>query len=338
MRRLLWIPLVLSGCPTPYIPSGTTDTDATTDEGATTDTDVEETDVESDPPDTFDTSLVPHDTDTTGMPSNLQDLDCHPWDPMSYDGWMRKYRYKGPGGGFGTETHRAAGWADLPDIQAVVTAGNSWTVELTGMGASQNYTATYWSTCTGRSGNGEAHSVAYEITSGGKTLTAGAVDGEEYLPEEVEFWAQFAPSWILDTKYKLKVPVGRNPTVPSCPTTANGWRTVKATYTGLGFEQGDFGPLHNVDAYKINVVLDQTQVVNKSFCQQFNIFALFTQAFAQAFGGVAQSEDGGFVTASIDRWYVRGVGLVKEVAVDYTTHAELYSKTLTDCSGLPECP
>ncbi len=312
------------------------DTDLPDEETDDTETDVEtETDTAL-----FEETDETEDTDDTTNPGAT--LNCHPFDPVSYTGWERKYRVTFPGSA-GTETHTPQGLTPVP----AVLSNPKWpqgyqTKQVVTGSASNNYTQNMWTTCDPAGLDKGIYEIGYTIGSGNQTLKANARDAQMYLPEERKFFAGFDPAWqVTKKRFTIKVPAVN---IQTCPQTATGFREVTATYVGLGFEPLAVQGLGTVDAYKVNVILDQTQqVTGRDGAFQCQIagtfFGAFLAPFQDLFGVFGyDAESGGFVTASIDRWYVRGVGLVKEDAVDYLTTAPLYNKVLTRCSGLPECP
>lgn len=330
-RRFVIAWALVAGCVTPPL---ILPTDATSDDTGDVTADSGDS---SDPGtvDTQDTSF--QDTadefqDTADL--NLTPIDCHPFDPMSYDGWQRRYNITFGGGGRGVETHTPDGVTALETAVAVgpITTGFVTKQQVANAG-SNNQTTKQFHVCAGR-GSNEAHEIGYHQTASGQTLKAGAFVTQKYLPDESEmFLAAFPPAWSYDDSYRLQVPFVS--IFPFCPNKAQVRRDVEAQYVGQGFERIPVAGVGATDAYHITVLLDQTQTlpnVNP-------VCGLFNEAFAPLFGIFGfNSDDGSFITAQIDRWYVRGVGLVKEDATDYTTGANLYSKELTSCSGLPECP
>ena len=92
-----------------------------------------------------------------------------------------------------------------------------------------------------------------------------------------------------------------------------------------------------LEAYKVTEFREQTQTGGGSgnpFCD------IFGQAFNEILGSSGYDPTSGvFKKLKIDRWYVRGIGLVREEVVDADNANTVFSvKTLISCSGLPDCP
>lgn len=361
VARGSWLLLVAAGC---VVPSFGTDL-SLTDDGETDlpdDTEVVDTEPAPDTDETEDddTFGFPDDTDETedtDTPGPGTALNCHPFDPVSYSGWQRKYRVSFPGLGCnlatgrncGVETHVPEGLLDLPMKIGGQTLQGFKVKQTVAQAGNNNYTQSVWSKCDPTGLERGIYEYGYNYTVGSETLKAvlkQANNPHRYLPDEAKFYAGFDPSWqVTDLRYTIQVPA-RNPITQQlgCPQTATGFRKVTATYVGLGFESLTVADVGVTDAYKLNVILEQEQQItgrDGGFqCQLIgDLYGPLFDAFGAAFGFLGfDASTGGFVTASIDRWYVRGVGLVKEVGVDYLSRADLYSKELSSCSGLPDCP
>lgn len=350
-RSMLSLLVLTAACVTPALTLNDKD-------GTETDVGVDETDtdgvVDTDDTvvvDTDDTAgwLTDTDTDGGGPTGPGTPLNCHPFDPVSYSGWTRKYRINFPGTS-GWENHAGTGYSPLPQqvtnnfpSAVPVVDGYGYTVNISGAG-SNNLQSEYWTVCDYGGAQG-AYDIGYSISADGSTLRAGAKDPHKYLPKEIDMYAQvLLPNWTHEGKYKMKVPVPN--IIPNCASTATATRDVTATYASFGFETLNIAALGgNVDAYRLNVVLEQSISVASDPNPICNIFgstfgAVFAELFGSLFGNV-DSDTGEFAKASFDRWYVRGVGLVKEEAYDISIPSQpvsLYDKELTQCGGLPSCP
>ncbi|MCB9665399.1 MAG: hypothetical protein H6732_14905 [Alphaproteobacteria bacterium] len=343
MRSWLVGPLVLGvGCLTPaYLPDtdGTQDTDATTDtdpvSGDTDGGDSGEDSGDSGPVvDTFNPG-----GDSGVDPGNLDPLGCHPFDPtdLSYGAWSRTYQVKFNNGAVtGKEVHLPKGVVGLP-VAALETfaTNNNMPTEATAYemkvtdAPGFNQTNTWWRTCEGQ-GSGKGVEFGFVQQNPQVTLNGWGKTKMQYLPLESEILSSRQPSWNVDSTYKVKYPGG----VGCGLKTAN--RSIKAQYAASGFERITTQATGPIDAWHVTAFLEQTQVDEGSF----NPLCLFASVFLEAFGvGTIDPNTGAFKKQKIDRWYVRGLGLVKEKVIDADDANSTFSeKTLTKCSGLPGCP
>lgn len=362
MRRFDWfVPALLAGC---AVPSFTTSDDADADEtdvGVDTETDVaDDTEAVDTPDDTFEPPDETEDTDDEPVDTDdpVAPLNCHPYDPMSYTGWERRYWVKFPNmascsassmGSCGLEVHTPEGNTPFPLERPNWTVNTGYQVkQQVSRSGNNDYTQNTWTVCdpSGVSPRG-AYEYGYRFFANGNTLKAVIANQskpQRYLAEEGQLTGALPPTWEQnDLKYTLQVPAAN--IIRGCPQTATTTRTLDVTYVVFGEETIDIPVLGGqVEAVRVNVQLEQRQgeiTRDGGFqCLIGGLYAdVFSQAFGQAFGSLFgfDASTGTFVTASIDRWYVRGVGLVRETAVDFVTRELLYEKELRACSNLPGC-
>lgn len=347
MRRWLVAPMALvAACLTPaYVPGGDSGVDS--DVG----TDSDPVDVDTDKPqdsgsDSGDSGSVVDTFDPGGGgdsgpgPGGPDPLACHPFDPtdLTYGAWSRQYAVTFNNGAVsGKEVHTPQGVQPIPAMLATIAANNNMPTEGTAIqvkvtdAPGNNQTNTLWRTCEG-SGSGKGVELGFIQSSGRITFNGWGKKKIQYLPLESEILSSRQPSWTVDSAYRVKYTVSQ-----TCgQKTAT--RTVKATNAASGMERITTQATGPVDAWHVTTFLEQTQVEDASFP---NPLCIISQAFLEDFFGVGTFDPstGAFKKQKIDRWYVRGLGLVKEKVVDADAQNAIFSeKTLTKCSGLPGCP
>lgn len=339
MRRLVLLtPVVALGCIVPYYPPVNTDDSDSTD-ASVTDGDTDDTDDTTGGTDTgiTDTSLTPTDDGPSDTDIAAGNYGCHNYDPVESSGWIRKYTLR-TAGGTGVEKQTGMGLQTMPaGTAAAFPDGFAYEVVITGLPA-LNSTSTYFNRC-GVQGDDGAFEVGFSQVNTTKPtfpLKAGAQTARKYLPDEVLMRGVFgANPWHVDMKYDMKVPAFK-----VFPTQGWAYDSAKLTYVGdvapIGFETINVPALGgNVEAYHVNYTYTMEQKATSG-----GFFDIFNQLFAPLTSLFGFQGDDLSVSAVADQWYVRGVGLVKESVYRYpaSTQELIREKTMTQCSGLPQCP
>lgn len=271
--------------------------------------------------------------DTAADTGTPDPLGCHPYDPVSYTDWSRTYTLT-IGGETGTEVHADRGVLPLPaslasiaTVRGLPSEGTAYEAKVSGIVGQQKVTTT-WATCASPTDR-RAVEWAFETTVGTDALRGIADAPVPYLPTPADALATPPPSWTFDTTYRLRWP-------SALCGVQSGSRTHETQVASRGVEPISVAALGTVDAFTTVTLLDQSQTtsgVTNPFCD------IFDEAFGTLFGGAGFDPDGSYDKLKIERWYVRGVGLVRERVSQATPPgAELSTRTLTSCSGLPGCP
>ncbi|HMV66946.1 MAG TPA: hypothetical protein PKA64_08860 [Myxococcota bacterium] len=331
MRSLTLLALGVTACTVPYaVPSDDTDTG-----GTDPDSDVP---VESDTPDT-----PPPSGDDTGWASTGDDTDdappvtlvggCHPYDPVdATPGWVRRYNVT-YGRDQGSEVHTGYGLDVVPAGWAgPVAQGFAYDVSITSAGDA-NSEGRYWTVCD-HDGTAGAYDIAWtkEIAAGllGQqtvTLRAAAKQPRRYLPGEAEILGGFA-NWQETMRYQLTQVGGT--VIPG-----GGSADLKhdGQYVAFGFESVTVPYRTFPHAWHLSIIYTEEKVDSGGVFEQ--LFGVFDSLFGALLGF---SGGQSVVQAQSDRWYVLGIGLVKEETIDSVSGQLIVRKELKTCSGLPECP
>lgn len=331
MTRVWLLGGLVTGCAVPAYPDAVED-----DTAAVVDSAVE-TDV---PEDTDETVTIPRDTgwveddvdtDVLGGGPTGTPIGCHPYDPVvTAAGWVRRYDVT-YGRDRGNETHTGRGLLTLPTWAAgTQTDAFAYDVSVTQAGSANN-TGRVYQRCD-LSGPG-AFELAWErqIQAGllGRTtitLRAKARTPRKFLPSEAEMAG--APNWAGVTRYDLTQVGG------TIGGSAQAQLNHDGTYVSFGFEPVTTAAGTFQQAFHINVQYTETKTGSGGgFLDAF--FSIFESLFAAMFGFTDGSST---VTAQSDRWYVRGIGLVKEETINFNDGSNIVTKSLKGCSGLPSCP
>lgn len=342
MSGTRWLSLwLIAGCATPFYgfdPYGDTkDTDVAVD----SDTDVVvDTDVPEDTPDTpappedsawwlTDDSDEPADTVDTTPP--LTGLGCHPFDPVdSAPGWVRRYSATF-GRDRGMEIQTGIGQDTIPAGWAGPTAtGWAYDTEVVNAGDA-NYEGRSWYVCDHGAQLGAFDIGWTKTVMGGLlgrtpiTVRAAARQPRRYLPGDADMIGGF-PNWSENMRYDLTQDGGT-----IVPGGSQAELHHDGTYVGFGLESVTV-PAGTFDA--VHLVVSYTEEKASAGGLMDAFFGVFDALFASVFG-FANGETS--VTVESHRWYVRGIGLVKESTVDIAG-AAISEHELTRCSGLPGCP
>ena len=338
MRRLVWLTGLLAACAVPYVGDGV-DTDTDVDSDAV-ETDVEETDVEESDtpeeepdPEPVDSGWGDDEEDDTEDPlAGLPPLGCHPFDSVeSAAGWVRRYDVRF-GNDAGTEVQTGVGWDVVPAGWAgSVDEGWAYDIVVTGT-RDANYEGRVWTVCD-HGGVPGAYEIAWsKAIQGGLlgqttiTLRAAARSPRQYLTDEADMIGGF-PQWTEGMRYDLTQIGG---------TILPGGNSAElrhdGTYVGFGLESVTVPAGTFPEAVHMVVSYTDEKVSAGGFLDQF--FGIFDALFGSLFGF---SNGATTVTVESHRWYVRGIGLVKESTTD-VTGAPISTHELARCSGLPACP
>lgn len=328
--RAWWLLTGLVGCAVPAYsdPIGTDDSDLVADSDTDGDTD---TDADSDPfVDPGDTGWLVDELDTDVIAGGGgPPLGCHPYDPIESAGWVRRYQATF-GRNNGNERHDGMGLETLPNwASGTYAEAYGYTVKVTGAGNADN-DGHVWFRCDVQ---GDAqYELAWlkQIQTGilGRTtvqLRAKARQARKVLPSEVEMSGR--PSWSGVTRYDLTQVGGVIGGQAQAELKHDG------TYVSFGFESVTvpLGSFQN--AYHINVLYAEEKIENGGLFEAF--FGIFDDLFGALFGF---DQGSATINAQADRWYVRGIGLVKEETIDSNDGSLIVRKELRSCSGLPGCP
>lgn len=326
----------LMACTVPYALPGDTDTDTdVVDDDPADDTDpaAVETDTEEPPAETEETGWASTGDDTDDGPGVTLVGGCHPYDPVdATPGWVRRYNAT-YGRASGVEVHTGYGIDVVPAGWAgPVAQGFAYDVEITGAGDA-NSVGRYWSVCDHDATPG-AYDIAWtkEIPSGllGQqvvTLRAAAKQPRRYLPGEADILGGFA-NWQEGMRYELTQVGGT--IIPG-----GGSADLKhdGDYVAFGFESVTVPYGTFPHAWHLSIIYTEEKLdAGGVFDQLFGVFDSLFGALLGFSGGAT------VVQAQSDRWYVLGIGLVKEETIDSVSGALIVRKELRNCSGLPECP
>jgi hypothetical protein len=334
MRGSLLLMLGCWGCTVPAYPDpvgGDTDTAVVTEE-----TDLppeEESDVDTDPGGDGDTGWIDDsdlDTDVFGGGTGTP-IGCHPYDPVEASaGWERRYQVT-YGRDAGNERHEGAGLETLPAWMAgTYTEAYGYEVAITNAGDA-NSTGHYYVKCD-VDGPGAFDIGWVKSFQGGLlgrttiSLRAKARQARKYLASEAELLG--SPYWDEDFRYELTQVGG------TLGGSSTGELKHEGAYVTFGFETVTVPMGTFQSALHVNTLYTETKLSSGGGLLDA-FFSIFDQMFGALFGF---DEGGASVTAQADRWYVRGIGLVKEETIDFTDGSLIVRKELRECSGLPDCP
>lgn len=327
-RSLGWVALWAAACTVPALPPIDTDTDGETDPDAVetdTDTDIGESDT-VDPFETgwfIDTDEPTFDTDI-GVP-----LGCHPYDPVSSaTGWTRRYRYQLRGSPNGVEVQTGLGYVTKPNWAG---GGEAWGYEVRVTNAgSANGTGTYWHDCSGTMPDDGLYEQGWirstPSLAGQISLRADARSPRRILPPENRLTS--LPSYPNETtRYDL--------TQVGTPFPSAAAQLVRRS-TLVVWPQESVTVPAGTFASAVKVIETYTEEKQASGGIMDAFFGIFDSMFGALFG---YSSGATSIDAEATRWYVRGIGLVKEEVIDVAGGGTTISvKELRNCSGLPGCP
>ncbi len=345
--RVRWITLLAvpaAGCLVPALetPAGDSADSAVADTPADSG---EVTDTPADTP-TQDTDTTPvdetgwaDDTDPSGGSSGggggttLPPLGCHPFFPVDASGWTLKYDVVFQQANNGTETWQGQGLQPLPAwmTSSAGTDAFAWSVVVTGAGDA-NYEGMQYARCDvgGAAGIYElGWSKAIMTGLLGRTridLRADARNERKMLDSEASMLSGF-PQWTQNMRFDLTQQGG------TLPGGGQAELVHDVNVIGFGPETVTVPAGTFTDAVRVNFIYTEEKV--DQFSVQGLFFSLFEPLFAQLFGFGSGTSS---VAASSQRWYVRGVGLVKEETVDFNSGAPIVTRELKTCTNLPGCP
>jgi hypothetical protein len=313
------------------------DTDTTVTDSAPEDTPVDTPPEETEPP--RETGW-PDDQDTTGGGGGgggggaLSPIGCHPFQPIEGVGWRLVFDAQYGTARNGREVWEGQGLVTLPawlDVNGFTDA-YAWSTVITNAGAADSENV-YYGRCdldgVGLFDLGWERAIQAGLLGRTTiTLRADARQERKVLPGESELLGGY-PFWQQNMRYDLTQTGGTIGGASAAELVNN------ATYTSAGVEAITTPAGTFTDAQHIIVVYTEEKQDSGGGGLMDLFFAPF-EALFQAILGF--SEGTASVTAQSDRWYVRGIGLVKEVTFDTNTGDTISSKSLRSCSGLPDCP
>ncbi|MCB9664514.1 MAG: hypothetical protein H6732_10385 [Alphaproteobacteria bacterium] len=277
-------------------------------------------------------------------PSNL----CHPFDPVEVVGWTRTYEVTIAGGevvspkGSVVELHTAKGAQPVPDLSkpildALGLPNTGWSHDVTVQtnGSASGVIARHWQACGG--GTLDPHApfrLVTQLQAVGGSRKVNLIAGERFAhlgPPEAPYQGSVG-AWG-----------GRRAELANwwnafCGRDQRANRTLDEVTYPAGLETITVAGLGEVEAWHVTVMTRSVLSERTDFACLFG--DLFGDVFGEIFGTSAEAIGPDIARRTqVDRWYVEGVGLVRESTLDLQeVPTEVRRIELTDCTVLPGCP